>query len=87
MAHGTIARGTGGSARLDAVGMTVTRTPFTLRSITSAALPVPSCAWNRRGELQRGEHLVGRRFPLGVEDACREHPAIHLAAARSSGFE
>jgi hypothetical protein len=28
------------------------------------------------GRLQRGEHLVERRFPLGVEDACREHPAI-----------
>jgi len=29
------------------------------------------------GELQRREHLVERRFPLGVEHACREHPAIH----------
>ena len=28
--------------------MSVTRTPLTLRSITSADLPVPSSAWNRR---------------------------------------
>ena len=31
------------------------------------------------GKLKGGDHLVERRFPLGVEDACREHPAIHLA--------
>jgi hypothetical protein len=29
------------------------------------------------GKLQGGEHLVERRFPLGLEDPCREHPAIH----------
>jgi len=29
------------------------------------------------GKLQRCEHLVQRRFPLGVQDPCREHPAIH----------
>ena len=28
-------------------------------------------------KLLRGEHLVDRRSPLGVEDPCCEHPAIH----------
>jgi len=28
-------------------------------------------------KFQRGEHLVERRYALGVEDPCREHPAIH----------
>ena len=32
------------SAQLEIVGMSVTRTPLTLRSITSAAPPVPSSA-------------------------------------------
>ena len=41
-------RGSGDrSARLEDVGMRVARTPLTPRSITSAALPVPSSAWNR----------------------------------------
>ena len=31
------------------------------------------------GKLQGGEHLVERRFPLGVEDPRREHPAIRPA--------
>ena len=35
------------SARLEAVGMTVTRTPLTVRSTTSAGSPVASSAWNR----------------------------------------
>ncbi|MGZ3382145.1 MAG: hypothetical protein ACXVBB_18020 [Isosphaeraceae bacterium] len=40
---------------LRSCGMSVTRTPLTLRSITSAALHVPSSAWNRRGgKLQGG---------------------------------
>ena len=58
--------------------MSVTRTPLTLkvdhlgRSARSQLRLEPP-----DGKLQRGEHLVERRFPLGVEDPCREHPAIH----------
>ena len=38
-------RGSGDhSAQLDAVGMSVTRTPLTLSSMTSAARPIPSAA-------------------------------------------
>ena len=29
------------------------------------------------GKLQGGEHFVERRFPLGVQDPCRERAAIH----------
>ena len=29
------------------------------------------------GKLQSGEHLIERRFPLGVENPRREHPGIH----------
>ena len=36
------------------------------------------------GKLQGGEHLAEGSFPLGVEDPCREHPAIHPRAASSS---
>jgi len=36
------------------------------------------------GKLQSGEHLVEPRFPLGVEDPCREHPAIRPRAANNS---
>ena len=66
------------SARLDTVGMSVTRTPLTLRSITSAALPNSQLRLKPPdGKLQSGKHLVERRLPLGVENPCREHPAIH----------
>ena len=48
-----MARGAGSSGGLDAIGLTVTRTPLTPRSITTAALPVTSSAWNRRAGSSR----------------------------------
>ena len=56
-------------------GKSVTRTPPTVRSITSAVPPVPRSAWNRRtGSSRVAKHLVEGRFPLGVEDPAREKP-------------
>jgi DNA-directed RNA polymerase specialized sigma24 family protein len=59
------------SARLDAVGMSVTRTPLTLRSITSAARPAASVAWNRRA----GSSRVARTSSSDVARSWSSTPA------------
>jgi hypothetical protein len=78
MADGHVARGTGSSAPLDAVGMTVTRTPLRPRPTTSAALPVPSSAWNRRaGSSRVASSSWSDVSRSGSEHPHREHTAIH----------
>ena len=65
--------------------MCVTRTPLTLRSITSATLHVPSSAWNRRVGSSKGVSTSSRDVSRsGSRNPCREHPAIHPARPSSS---
>ena len=57
--------------------MCVTRTPLTLRSITSATLHVPSSAWNRRVESSKGVSTSSR-------DVSRSGPEIPAVSTRQS---
>ena len=57
--------------------MSVTRTPLTLRSITSATLHVPSSAWNRRVESSKGVSTSSR-------DVSRSGPEIPAVSTRQS---
>jgi len=64
--------------------MSVTRSPLTLWSITSAALHVPSSAWNRRVGSSKGVSTSSRDVSRsGSRNPCREHPAIHPARPRA----
>jgi hypothetical protein len=63
---------------LSSYGMSVTRTPLTLGSITSAALQVPISAWTRRVGSSKGVSTSSRDVSRsGFRNPCREHPAIH----------
>src|SRR5271157_52189 len=74
------------SARLDGVGMTVTRTPFRFRSTTSAALSVPSGAWNRRAGSSRVAVSLVSLFPGRSTTAVQAAP-IHDQVHNDSRIE
>ena len=77
------------SARLDTVGMSVTCTPLTLRSITLAALPIPSSAWNLRAGSSRVANTSssdvsrsGSRIPVVSTRQSIPRPASSSSSSR-----
>ena len=50
---------------------------LTFHRVTPLSYTSPDVLGMRSIQLQGGEHPFERCFPLGVEDPCREHPAIH----------
>ncbi len=75
------------SARLEAVGMTVTRTPFKARSMTSAGLPVAISAWNRwqgNSRVASTSSSVVFRSESRIPVVC-EHLAIHPPRGQQFG--